>query len=290
VLAEFALMLAFAADALERPQIFAPGVISAPVTATAPTFFPDARSLVFEQDGGGKRRLMTAQMTKEGWSDPTEMILGGEWFYIEPALAADGSYLLVASNRDPKGAARALDGNWNGQIQPGRGGALWRVEKTASGWSTPHALSDRINAGNSSFEPALTRDGTLYFMRPGADGKFHILRAMAKDGDYDTPHEMPFTKTGISDVDPAVSPDERLIIFSSSRGSNKRLDLYVSFRVGNDWSEPKPLSPRINSGHSIIEPHFSPDAATLYYTQDHVIWTTSMDSVLSEVSKDSPSP
>ena len=120
-------------------------------------------------------------------------------------------------------------------------------------------------------------------MRPGADGKFHILRAVAKGDDYEAPREMPFTKEGVSDVDPAVSADDRFMIFSSSRGLNKRLDLYISFRTDDDWSEPKPLSARINSGHSIIEPHLSPDGATLYYTQDRLIWTTPMDAVLREL-------
>jgi WD40 repeat protein len=190
-------MLALAAEPAERPQIFAPGVISAPVSATAPTFFPDASNLVFEQNGAGKRRLMTSHKSENGWSDPVEIVLGGVWFYIEPALAADGSYLLVASNRDPRGSSQPLDGNWNGQVQPGRGGAIWRVEKSPSarGRHLAHCPT-KINASSSNFEPALTRNGTLYFMRPGADGKFHILRAMPKNGDYEEPQQMPFTKSG----------------------------------------------------------------------------------------------
>jgi hypothetical protein len=80
---ELMMMAALAAAAAETPQIFAPGVISAPVTATAPTFSPDASNVIFEQQTAGKRRLMTSHKTAEGWSDPVEINLGGEWTEAE---------------------------------------------------------------------------------------------------------------------------------------------------------------------------------------------------------------
>jgi hypothetical protein len=37
---------------------------------------------------------------------------------------------------------------------------------SGDGWSAPWRLPDDINSGSSTFAPAITRDGSLFFMRP----------------------------------------------------------------------------------------------------------------------------
>jgi hypothetical protein len=43
--------------------------------------------------------------------------------------------LVFASNRPATDAGAALDGNYGGAVQPGRGGNLWRVDRMACGAS-----------------------------------------------------------------------------------------------------------------------------------------------------------
>ena len=87
---------------------------------------------------------------------------------LEPAMAPDGTFLVFASNRPAMPGGPALDGNYEGHSQPGRGGNLWRVDRTADGWAPPRRLPDAINAGASVYAPAVAADGSVYFMQPDA--------------------------------------------------------------------------------------------------------------------------
>lgn len=264
-----------------KPAIFAPGEVSAPVRGTAPTFMPDARTVIYERDTGEVRDLVQSRLTDKGWTPPAALPFPPPWSYLEPALSADGSYLLFASNRPPAGGEAPLDGRWNGKTLPGRGGAIWRSDRTASGWSAPRPLPAVINEGGSVFEPALAADGTLYFMRPHDGGKFQLLRAQARDGGYEAPEPLPFRLDGIADVDPAVAADDSYLIFASARQTSGKLGLFVSFHdKAGGWSEPVAFPAEINAPGSIVEPHISPDGQTLYYTRDLVIWSVALPPIL----------
>lgn len=274
--------VAAAASAPARPSIFAPGEVSAPVRGTAPTFMPDARTVIYERDTRDVRDLVESHLTDKGWTAPVALPFPQPWSYLEPALAADGSYLLFASNRPPGDGAAPLDGHWNGKDVPGRGGAIWRSDHTGSGWSAPRPLPAEINAGGSVFEPALAADGTLYFMRPYDGGKFQLMRAQARPGDgYEAPQALPFRIDGVADVDPAVAADDSYLIFASTRQTTGKLGLFVSFHnKAGGWSEPAAFPAEINAPGSIVEPHISPDGQTLYYTRDLVIWSVALQPIL----------
>jgi hypothetical protein len=278
-----ALAAALAAPDAAAPEIFAPGVISAAVTGTAPTFTPDGKTVFYQRSGGGRHEIVEAHRTDTGWSAATALPFDARWSALEPALSPDGSYLIFASNRPPQGGDRPLDGLWNDKAWPGRGGSLWRAERTATGWSQPRPLPASVNHGSSVFEPALTADGTLYFMRPRDHGKFQLFRARARDVGYDEAEPLPFARDGVSDVDPAVAPDESYLIFASGRGGPGRLDLYVAFRTAKGWSEPAAFPDEINAGGSITEPHISPDQQTLYFSRNMVIWSTPLQPILARL-------
>lgn len=269
---------------VEPPAIFAPGQISAVVTGTAPTFMPDGNTVIYERDQGPRRDLVEAHRTATGWSPPTALPFPAQWSYLEPALAPDGSYLIFASNRPPEGGDRPLDGHWNDKTWPGRGGALWRAERTATGWSQPKPLPAAINAGGSVFEPAITGDGSLYFMRPHGTGRFELLRAQAKAGGYGEPQPLPFWREGVADVDPAAPRDDSYLIFSSGRAGAGKLDLYVAFRrAGGGWGEPIAFPAAINEGRSPTDTQISADEQTLYFSSGMVIWSTPLQPVLAQL-------
>src|SRR5690606_723357 len=98
------------------------------------------------------------------------------------------------------------------------GGNLWRVDRDGDRWSDPVRLPDAVNPGPSTFAPSVAADGSLWFMAPDArSGKFRLYRSPFRDGRYEAAQALPFSDGRVSDVDPAVAPDESFVVFGSGR-------------------------------------------------------------------------
>lgn len=231
----------------------------------SPAFEADGRAVVFSRDVDATARLYRSARSGDGWSPAQPLPFSTQWQDIEPAMAPDGSSMVFASNRPEREGGAELDGFFNGQRFPGRGGNLWQVKRTGDGWSAPQRLPSSINTNASVFAPALAADGTLYFMRtdPDADGKgaFRLFRSRFAHGQYQAPQPLSFSDGVTGDFDPAVAPDQSFIVFSSQRSPSTAAgsELFIAFARGDGWSTPQPL------GVAGIEARLSPDRATLYY-------------------------
>lgn len=269
-LALLAAPAAFAAAPDPAPTIFSPGVISGPAHDAAPAFAPDGRSVWFGRQAPEVAVILESHRNARGWSEPRIAPFSGEWIDMEPAMAPDGSYLIFVSNRPAHRGEKPRDGHYNGKTWPGKGSALWRVRRSAHGWSEPERLPARINRSDAVYAPSIAADGTLYFMQPNArTGHFQLFSARLRGGDYDEPQPLPFSGGEQSDVDPAVAPDQSFLIFGSRRApAAASMDLFVAFREGEGWGAPHWLGERVNSAGSDAEPRLSPDLATLYFSSE----------------------
>jgi Tol biopolymer transport system component len=250
--------------------IFAPGVIptSAPSTAS-PAFMPDGNTVYLGQSSGSVDSAIAFSVRSSGrWSVPKVAPFSGQYRDLEPAFAPNGRYLIFASSRPTTPEGKALDGHYNGQVLPGRGGNLWKVERTKNGWRKPEVLSATINSNSSVFSPAVAADGSLYFMQAENGGIFHIYRAQMKHGKFETPALASFSDTAHEDYDPAVAPDESYLIFSSGRAPAppKTTDLFIVFHTANGWGEPIDLHSALSEDVHGIEARLSPDGRTLYFS------------------------
>lgn len=258
------------------PEVFAPGVISGAANDLSPAFTPDGRTVFFTRGNSMQSTILVSHRTAGGWSKPAIAPFSGEWRDLEATMAPDGSYLVFASNRPAVAGGRPLDGVYNGGVQEGRGGNLWRVDRTPHGWGAPYRLPDVINGNTSIFSPSIAADGSLYFMQPtGLQQRFHIFRAAWSHGAYETPVAVPIAAgDDVGDFDPAVAPDESYIVFSSARLQAKGTSLFIAFRRNGSWTPPEYLGDTVSApGTGNIEARLGPGARVLYFSSTRVVAT-----------------
>ena len=260
-----------ASAASDKPQIFAPGVISGAAHETAPAFTPDGRTVYFGRGSDAAAFILVSHLAKSKWSEPVIAAFSGRWLDMEPAMAPDGTYLIFVSNRPISPDGPPIDGAINGESLPRKGANLWRVNRTHDGWSDPARLPNNISSSHSTYSPSVASNGDLYFMRPdGEKSRFRIFKAKRTAEGYENPLPGSFSDGQFTDVDPAVAPDQSFIVFGSGRHPKTDVDLFIAFRRGEDWGEPIYLGDKINSPISDAEPRLGPDRHTLYFSSERL--------------------
>lgn len=254
------------------PAVFAPGIISRAPHEAAAAFTPDGKTVFFQRSNPSESTILVSHREHGQWSQPVIAPFSGRWNDMEPAMAPDGSYLIFVSSRPIAPGGKPIDGFFNGKRHPGQGGNFWRVDRTAHGWGEPHRLPDVINSSTTTFSPAIARDGSLYFMHPDkTTGRFRLYRSQWRDGHYLPPVPLPFSTGATTDVDPAVDPDERFLVFGSTRKPAADMDLFIVFRGAHGWGTPIHMGAIVNAPGSDAEPRLSPDGKTLYFSSERLV-------------------
>ncbi len=106
----------------------------------------------------------------------------------------------------------------------------------------------------------LSKDGNL-MMR--------IFTSKKEGGVWSTPTPVfQVNDEGYADCHPVISIDGDKLFFASNRpGGSGGMDIYVSYRVGESWSEPVNLGPGVNTSGNEAFPFIHADN-TLYYASD----------------------
>jgi len=262
------------ATTTSKPELFAPGIISGPVDDASPTFTPDGQTVYFHRRSAAFGGVILTSTCKDGkWSEPQLASFSGKWSDIEPSMSPDGSYLVFSSNRPAAPGGKPLNGRWGGQTHLQRGGNLWRVNWRGDAWGEPYRLPDMINGDTSTFSPAVTADGSIYFMHPQNDtGRFHIYYSALRSGRFEKPVLVSFSAAdNRSDFDPVVAPDESFAVFCSNRLAVTYGQLFIVYRKEGKWGEPVSLGDGINwPSQSNQEARLSPDLRTLYFSNSYV--------------------
>ncbi len=250
-----------------KPVLFAPEADWPAGSDIAPAFTHDVRTVFFTHAEGATRFVMVSHLVHGRWSTPVVAPFSGTWRDIEPAMAPDGSYMVFISNRPAAPGGQPLDGYFGGKVQPGKGGNIWRVDRTRTGWSEPRRLPDVINSGGAIYSPAVAGDGSIYFNQPDpVTKKSHVYRAQArKDGGFDTPVSQSISDGTMPGFDVAIRADESFIVFSAPRAPAppQSAILFIAYKAADGgWTTPQPLMPITQA----LEARFSPDMRTLYFS------------------------
>lgn len=161
-----------------------------------------------------------------------------------PAFYASQNQVVYATSRD-SGSLINRRHSWNGQafLQ------LYTSDVDETGkLSNPKKFSSRINTKYHESTPAISPDGeTMYFTRNNyengvyrqdIDGtnKLKIFRSYRlDDGRWSTPVSLPFNNDEYSVAHPALSPDGKLLYFSSDMPGTMGYDIDDDFTKADIW-------------------------------------------------------
>lgn len=140
----------------------------------------------------------------------------------------------------------------------------------------PINIGSNVNSSGYEYINALSLDDSqLYFTRKGAnpDSDESFFRSVSASGANGQLNFGPAINIGAPINTPGnegalcVSPDGMTIVITccSRRDSYGSCDLYLSHRLGNNWSEPENLGPEVNSFAWESQPCLSADGRSLFF-------------------------
>ena len=144
-----------------------------------------------------------------------------------------------------------------------------------------------VNRWDHNSHPSLTADQETMILSVRRNRGFmdeNIMICSLEDGAW-TPSESISSKinTQKNEGMASISGDGKTMVFASTDRTDGKggADLYVSYKVAGEWSEPKNLGPAVNSRFRESEPALSADGRTLYFSSDRPggygsldIWST----------------
>lgn len=155
-------------------------------------------------------------------------------------------------------------------------------------------LPDAVNGFESQYFPVLTADRqTLFFTgieQENGDENLYTS-AYTEEAGWTKPRLLPGAiNTTENEGTSSISADGRTLVFtvcqSRLRHGFGNCDLYISYRNGQEWSEPENLGPEVNSGAWESQPTLSPDGRVLFFVSDRPggigkrdIWMSRKDSL-----------
>ncbi|MGH8496780.1 MAG: TolB family protein [Gammaproteobacteria bacterium] len=236
-----------------------PGTISTGDDESHPTLSPNGNTLYYLKNTPSFDfyTIISSEWRDGGWSRPQTVPFSGRYADGDLVFTPDGERAYFVSFRPVDGAARTDS-------------EIWRLERTASGWSEPEHVAELSSPGDEWF-PTLTADETMYFgsSRDGGLGGHDIWRSRLADGIYQKPENVgaPVNSTG-EEIEAFVTPAEDLLVIAAKNRGDEigSYDLYVSRRGPAGWTTPRHPGAPINSAGWDFSPRMSPDGGLFFFT------------------------
>ncbi len=242
----------------EAPQLLA---VSSGASELDPFVTADGLTLYFSSDRASASHFEVFVAKRGGLAEPfggaSSLGLAGEATHF--ALSSDGLTAYVAAE-------------WSG----GTGlSDLWyatRSSLTQPFVQADFALLTVASTTDWEFDPTPSSDGRrLYYAAVGSGGMdcLFLERATAAAA-YSGPKLVPGINTADGEDSPALTADQRVIVFGSTRpGTAGAADLWYALRGDRDAAFPAPARlPVVNSDAKEMDPFLSADGCELYFVSD----------------------
>ena len=247
------------------PEIFAPDLISTSNSLAGGVAFSSdglllAYKLVVPGDTWDEQIWISFEQAGR-WTEPSRFPFDGQFHDWDFQFSRAEPSLYFTSKRPAR-----IQGNES------RYSHIWKSVFINGGWTEPTLVEEPVNElDNYSGHPSFTTDGTVYFhsQRPDGRGGTDIYRASLINGKYAEAENLgEVVNTPGQDLDPAIAPDERFLIFLSNRPNSgpTAYDLFITFRESNDkWSKPQGLYPLVGNNAGL--PGISTDGQYFFFTR-----------------------
>ena len=229
-------------------------------------------------DKRGERGVKSSEQAQKWKDNPTRykvenmvQINGRDWDYA-PMYAERKKYTTLLFSSTRQGAT--------GDIDPNVGELfadifMTKVDKNGK-WSTPTPLPAPVNSKFNEAACVLDSKGSqMYYTKcgvaKGKDQKCQIYGTVKRGTAWDEPTLLPFNTDSFSYGHPALSKDEKILIYASDVVDSLNLgygglDLYYVLwnQKQKTWGKPVNLGPEINTDENEFYP-FIHDDGTLYF-------------------------
>lgn len=249
----------------DRPEVFAPGIVSTGLDELNSVFSPDGSEFYFSvRNFPGAVSIFRMKMKNETWSGPELLPFASRYGDIDVTMSPDGTKILFSSRR-PRPGSR----------EPQKDNDFWMAERQGESWGAAVYLGSGINSDSEDYYPMMTKNGTIYFssQREGPRTN-NIYRSEFVKGRYAEAVKLgdEINTAEYREYDPYISPNEDVLIFTSERPDGFGWgDLYISFKDKDGrWTKAKNMGERINSPGPEYCAQVSPDGKYLFFTSTRV--------------------
>jgi hypothetical protein len=254
------------------PKVFAPDIISTDSEYEfGSAFSKEADEFYYsvKLDDNWKAEIRYTKLQDGTWTKPVKLELNDKYSYNDPFISKNEDKLYFISNRaiNEPGSAKNSD--------------LWYIQKTGKTWSEPVSVGEAINSEKDEYYISFSDTGTIYFASNVHTSDenmwdFDIYYSELGDDKFKVPVNMgDSVNTKYFECDPFVAPDEKDIIFCSSRPDGYGDgDLYISFKNDeNKWSKAINMGEKINTETHEFCPFVTKDGKYLFYTSNgNIYW------------------
>ncbi len=149
-------------------------------------------------------------------------------------------------------------------------------------------MGSTINFKTKQYFPVLTADNeTLIFTARSNDGDENLYTSKLINGQWSEPKSIsPQINSPNNEGTASISADGHTLVFTSCDGKDSfgSCDLYISKKVGEEWTAPKNLGENVNSPFWDAQPSLSNDGRVLYFSSERVkgygrkdLWVSELD-------------
>ncbi len=214
------------------------------------------------------RKEITACTIAEGWKktqDSTEWQLSQA---LANTTASEFSPLPDPQGRMTFTSDRTIGGNKKTYAWTGK--PFYDIYVVTPEGASAQIFDAALNSPAHESHLCFSADGNeIWFNRSvpageGADHYMQIFTARRKEEGWSVAEPMPFQRERINYLHPAISPDGKALLFSTTDGLYGGYDLCISYRGKDGWSEPKPLPRVLNTAGNEVFPVWHAD--TVYFS------------------------
>lgn len=236
------------------PKLLAPEIIGSSLDEYNGTFSPDGKTFYFTTTTPKTSFICFTEIDKNGtWKPATIAPFSGIFSEYDPIFAPDGKKLFFSSERPiPNDSTEGIT-------------RIWFIENQDSIWTKPQLVNLEKNG---VYYSSLTNKGEIYF-NIWDSGDMYKATKINNAYKIDTLPEILNSENG--EGDPFISPKEDYLIFRGYNNSLGRGDLYISYKINEEWTEPENLGEPINSSSHEMCPYVTIDREFFIFASSRIL-------------------